>query len=125
MNEQFFESALRNQFFESALRRDGFAVSRRVLRPGTVVDEHAESFDMRALVVDGEVTLTFDGCDYAYRTGDVFVMPAGVRHVQTVGADGVDYVVGRRDADVPAGDDAGDAAQVTPPRIDPVTDRHV
>jgi quercetin dioxygenase-like cupin family protein len=125
MSEDFFESALRHQFFESALRRDGFAVSRRVLRPGTVVAEHAESFDMRALVVDGEVTLSFDGCDYAYRTGDVFVMPAGVRHAQTVGADGVDYVVGRRDVDAGTEDESVDPAQMTPPRIDPVTDRHV
>ncbi len=118
MNEPFFESALRLQFFETALRRDGFAVGRRVLRPGTIVAEHAESFDMRALVVEGEVTLTFDGCDYAYRAGDVFVMPAGVRHAQTVGADGVDYVMGQREVDSTVKDDAGNGEHVAPRPVD-------
>ena len=92
------EAAMKDHYFESALRRDGFAVDRKMLPPGTVVPEHAHPFDVRALVLNGEITLTFDGIDQAYREGDIFVMPAGHRHAEAVGESGVDYLVGRRDA---------------------------
>ena len=116
---------MKEQYFESVLRRDGFAVDRRVLPAGTFVAEHAEPIDVRALVMEGEMTLTFDGCDYACREGDIFVLPAGIMHSQTVGADGVDYVVCRRNADASAADDADNGAQVIPRRTTPVTDTHV
>ena len=56
-------------------------------------------FDVRALVLNGEITLTVEGIDYAYREGDIFVMPAGHVHAEAIGPDGVDYLVGRRTAD--------------------------
>ena len=104
---------MKDVYFESALRRDGFAVDRRVLPPGTVVGEHAEAFDVRALVMNGEITLTFDGQEHAYREGDIFIMPAGRAHMETVGAAGVEYVVGHRramEAGAETGDEPSDAA---------------
>src|SRR5581483_7018950 len=92
---------MQDEHFRSALRRDGFdEIDRRKLEPGTVVAEHAHPFDVRALVVDGEITLTIEGVDYAYREGDIFVVPAGHRHAEAVGPAGVDYLVGRRHAAV-------------------------
>ena len=89
-----------NEDFESALRRDGFDDVRRSQLPaGTIVAEHAHPFDVRALVLNGEITLTVEGVDYPYREGDIFVMPAGHRHAEAIGPDGVDYLVGRRTAD--------------------------
>ena len=87
---------MKDEHFEFALRRDGFDVQRNTVAPGTVVVEHAHPFDVRALVLDGEITLTLEGVDYAYREGDIFVLPAGHRHAETVGPAGVDYLVGRR-----------------------------
>ncbi|HXU66564.1 MAG TPA: cupin domain-containing protein, partial [Casimicrobiaceae bacterium] len=58
--------------------------------------EHAHPFDVRALVLNGEITLTVEGVQYAYREGDIFVLPAGHRHAEAVGPAGVDYLVGRR-----------------------------
>ena len=87
---------MKDEHFEFALRRDGFDVQRNTVPPGTVVGEHAHPFDVRALVLDGEITLTLEGVDYAYREGDIFVLPAGHRHAETVGPAGVDYLVGRR-----------------------------
>ena len=55
--------------------------------------------DVRALVLNGEITLTVEGVEYAYREGDLFVLPAGHRHAETVGPAGVDYLVGRRHLD--------------------------
>jgi quercetin dioxygenase-like cupin family protein len=87
-----------SEWFEVALRRDGFDVHRRVLPPRTVVGEHAHPYDVRALVLDGEIRLIVDGDEYAYREGDIFVMPAGHRHAEAVGPAGVQYLVGRRNA---------------------------
>ena len=88
---------MKDEHFEFALRRDGFdEIERKNLPAGTLVPEHAHSFDVRALVLDGEIRLTVEGDEYAYREGDIFVMPAGHRHAEAVGPDGVDYLVGRR-----------------------------
>ena len=88
-----------HEHFETALRRDGFDEVARVSYPaGTVNAEHAHPYDVRALVLDGEITLTLEDVDYAYREGDIFVLPAGHRHAETVGPDGVAYLVGRRHA---------------------------
>jgi quercetin dioxygenase-like cupin family protein len=87
---------LQHETFETALRRDGFDIGRQVLPAGSAVGEHAHPFDVRALVLSGEITLTFAGENYAFRAGDIFVMPAGQRHAETVGAEGVNYLVGRR-----------------------------
>jgi len=87
---------MKDEQFESALRRDGFDVERRSMPPLTVVAEHAHPFDVRALVLNGEITLTVEGVEYAYREGDIFVLPAGHRHAESVGPAGVDYLVGRR-----------------------------
>jgi uncharacterized cupin superfamily protein len=91
--------AMKDEHFETALRRDGFDdVQRRRVAPGTRVPEHAHPFDVRALVLDGEITLTVDGEDQVYREGDIFVLPAGHRHGESVGAAGVQYLFGCRHA---------------------------
>ena len=87
---------MKDQQFETALRREGFEVERRTLSPLTLVGEHAHPYDVRALVLNGEITLTVEGVEYAYREGDLFVLPAGHRHAEAVGPAGVDYLVGRR-----------------------------
>jgi uncharacterized cupin superfamily protein len=87
--------------FESVLRRDGFDdIQRKSLPGGILVAEHAHPFDVRALVLDGEITLTIEGIAHAFREGDIFVMPAGHRHAESIGPAGVDYLVGRRHARV-------------------------
>ncbi|MDQ2916800.1 MAG: cupin domain-containing protein [Casimicrobiaceae bacterium] len=92
---------MKDAHFEFALRRDGFDVHRNTMPPGAMVGEHAHPFDVRALVLNGEITLTVEGVEYAYREGDIFVLPAGHRHAEAVGPAGVDYLVGRRP--LPAG----------------------
>jgi quercetin dioxygenase-like cupin family protein len=87
---------LKEAHFEFALRRDGFTVERKTLEPNASTSAHAHPFDVRALVLNGEITLAVEGIDYAYRAGDIFVMPAGHLHAETAGPDGVEYLVGRR-----------------------------
>ena len=83
--------------FEAGLRSDGFdEIFNREYPPGFQATDHTHGFDVRALVLGGEITLKVDGVTRAYRTGDVFVMEAGCVHAEAVGPEGVTYLVGRR-----------------------------
>ena len=68
------------------------------LAPSWHNDEHSHPFDVLALVLDGEITLTVDGKARRYRAGDEFSMKAGCKHVEDAGPKGVRYLVGRRPA---------------------------
>ena len=83
--------------FQSALLTDGFAdVDTRSLPPAQVNPLHSHPFAVRALVLEGEITLTVAGEARVYRGGDVFTMAAGCEHAEQVGPSGVSYLVGRR-----------------------------
>ncbi len=89
--------AIPTETFAAALRTDGFGDGEtKALTPGRMVPEHQHPFDVRALVLAGEITLTVEGRATAYRAGEVFTMAGGCRHAETVGAEGVEYLVGRR-----------------------------
>lgn len=85
--------------FEAGLRAEGYGeVQTKQIAASTHNGEHDHPFDVRALVLEGEITLTAEGAARAYRQGDVFTMAAGCRHVEDIGAEGVRYIVGRRRA---------------------------
>ncbi len=83
--------------FKTALLADGFAdVDTRSLPPSQVNPPHSHPFAVRALILEGEITLTVAGEARLYRGGDVFTMAAGCEHAEQVGAAGVSYMVGRK-----------------------------
>lgn len=83
--------------FEAGLARDGYEnAGLKELEPGCHNDAHAHDFAVRALVVEGDITLEFDGRTETYRAGDVLTMAAGCPHVEDVGSDGLKFVVGRK-----------------------------
>ncbi|MES2710624.1 MAG: cupin domain-containing protein [Pseudomonadota bacterium] len=84
--------------FEAALLRDGFTPAIRAIEPGTATPEHTHPFDVRGMVLEGEITLTTAGGTRTYRPGEVFAMPAGHPHRETIGAAGVRNLVGRLNA---------------------------
>lgn len=85
--------------FEAELHRDGFdEIYNREYPAGFQASDHTHTFDVRALVLGGEIRLKVNGEEKAYRTGDVFVMDAGCLHAEAVGPQGVSYLVGRRHA---------------------------
>src|SRR4029078_10499881 len=65
------------------------------LPPGPRADSHAHDFRVRALVLAGEITLTWNGTSRSFRAGEEFTMDAGGAHTEEGGADGVRYLVGR------------------------------
>jgi quercetin dioxygenase-like cupin family protein len=83
--------------FEQHLRAEGFPEIRTNQMPaGCHNDEHVHEWDVLALVLEGDITLTVDGQARTYKAGDQFSMEAGCRHVEDVGPQGVKYLVGRR-----------------------------
>ena len=82
--------------FEQALRAEGYdEVLTRVWEAGQVVPEHTHPFDVRALVLDGEITLTWNGQSRLYRSGDIFVLAAHTPHAEAYGPTGARFLAGR------------------------------
>ena len=74
----------------------GYEVAMSKATPNKITSPHAHEYDVRALVMSGELTLTTDGTSRTYRTGDIFEMPAGCEHSEQHGPAGSESLVGRR-----------------------------
>lgn len=82
--------------FEAALVAEGFEVATKSVPAGTDNSDHSHDFEVRALVTAGRIALTVEGRETSYEPGQVFTMAKGCRHRETVGPEGVTFVVGRR-----------------------------
>ena len=83
--------------FEVGLVEDGYRdIETKALRSDYRAREHSHDFDVRAMVLAGEITLTWNGATRSFATGDVFTMDAGCPHAEAAGPEGVRYLVGRR-----------------------------
>lgn len=83
--------------FEAELKRDGYNdTGENEMAAGESRAEHTHHFDVSALVLAGEITLTCAGAKRTYGKGESFAMKAGTTHAEDVGPEGVRYLVGRR-----------------------------
>ena len=83
--------------FEARLRAEGYPEIRTNELPANRHNpEHSHPFDVLALVLEGDITLTVGGAARVYRAGDEFAMKAGCLHIEDAGVQGVKYLVGRR-----------------------------
>jgi len=83
--------------FEAQLAADGYtdvAVRDRAARDASA--EHAHDYAVRAMVLEGEITLTIAGGARRYGPGEVFEMARSCPHAETIGAEGVRFVYGLR-----------------------------
>ena len=84
--------------FEAEAKALGFpVVLERRWSPGAVAEEHGHAFDVRALVVQGELWLTVGGATRHLRSGDPFELARDVPHAERYGPEGATYWVGRRE----------------------------
>lgn len=88
MNRESFSQSLQEQKFNEVLEKS--------LGAGEYNAAHAHPFDVRALVTQGDINLMVGGVTTRYSAGEIFSMVAGCTHEESVGADGVTYLVGRR-----------------------------
>jgi len=83
--------------FEARLKSEGYTEIRtNSLEPKRHNPEHSHTWDVLALVLDGDITLTIDGKPTNYASGQQFTMQAGCLHTEDAGLQGVRYLVGRR-----------------------------
>ncbi|MFN7855338.1 MAG: cupin domain-containing protein [Acidovorax sp.] len=83
--------------FAQALQSDGFDPAVTVTRePGGGLDEHTHPYEVRALILAGDIGIAVAGEERVYRPGDVFHLPAHTPHREWYGAEGVQYLAGRR-----------------------------
>ena len=83
--------------FEADLRAKDFGeIETKKLAAGTHNAEHAHPFEVRALVLDGQISLMVSNVARTYMMGDVFTMAEGCRHIEEIGPEGVSYLVGRK-----------------------------
>ena len=86
---------LTREAFESDLRREGFEIVHGGQKADFAEDMHAHDFDVRIMVLGGEITVTRDGKPDLFRAGDHCEIPAGCQHTTQVGPEGVAYIVGK------------------------------
>lgn len=83
--------------FESNALAQGFdQVVERTWPPGQVVDTHTHPFDVQALVVQGQFTLTYEGKTLNLKAGQTFTLARGIPHEERYGPQGATYWVARR-----------------------------
>lgn len=82
--------------FEAELKRAGYEILTSTTHGVKVNPEHSHPFDIRAMVLQGALTLTRDGKVQTYRSGETFSMPRGCRHSESYGPEGAVTLLGRK-----------------------------
>ena len=83
--------------FKKRLAREGFGeASLLEWEAGTVNESHSHDFTASALVISGAITVTTDDGATTCKAGDSFTLAAGIAHTETVGGDGVRFLVARK-----------------------------
>lgn len=85
--------------FERQMSEDGF--SKPIpgqYEPHRFNDSHTHPFEVRGLIVSGEMAITpVGGTGKHYRVGEIFVMPLAAQHQEQVGPEGCAYLWGKRE----------------------------
>lgn len=84
--------------FEQLLAAEGFSAPViGCYEPSRFNAPHAHPFEVRGLVLSGEMTITPVGGDAVlYRRGEIFRMPLRGQHTEQVGDEGCAYLYGMR-----------------------------
>ncbi len=86
---------LSREAFESDLRREGFEVINGGQKPNHSEEPHAHGFDVRIMVLSGEITVMRNGGSETFHAGDHCEILGDCQHCTQVGPEGVAYIVGK------------------------------
>lgn len=83
--------------FLQLLRRDGFPEPVEVQQvPNGQIGVHEHPFEVRALVVEGDITIVIDGLSKNYKAGEIFHLELKQPHAESYGSEGVKYLASRK-----------------------------
>jgi len=83
--------------FKAGLNRDGYTdISTKSMEADLFIDTHTHPFDVRAVVLEGEVTLNCDGEIKHLKAGDTLELARDIPHTEQYGPNGYTFLVGRR-----------------------------
>ena len=84
------------QVFETELKRDGYDEIVTGTTQGPKHNaEHSHPYDVKAMVMEGAITLAWEGKTQTFRPGEVFTMARGCPHTENFGPEGAVTLVGR------------------------------
>jgi hypothetical protein len=86
------------EIFKLALLEKGLPEPILIERKAGQMGEHSHPFEANALILDGNITLTIDGFSIQYNPGDVFHLLPHIKHSESYGPQGVQYLVSRKEA---------------------------
>ena len=84
------------QAFEAELKRDGYDVMTNTTPGPKVNAEHSHPFDVKAMVLQGAMSLTRDGKTETHKAGETFAVPRGCTHFESYGEGPTVTLVGRK-----------------------------
>ena len=85
------------QAFETELKREGYDEILTGTTQGPKHNaEHSHPYDVKAMVIDGAITLAWEGQTRTFRPGEIFTMARGCQHTETFGPEGAVTLVGRK-----------------------------
>jgi hypothetical protein len=88
---------MNSEQFLQLLRQDGFPEPVEVQQcPNGRLGIHEHPFEVRALVVEGNITIVTNGLSQNYSTGDIFQLELMQPHAESYGPQGVKYLASRK-----------------------------
>ena len=88
---------MNSEQFLQLLRRDGFPEPVEVQQvPNGQIGVHEHPFEVKALVVEGDITIVIDGLSKNYKAGDIFHLEFKQPHAESYGHEGVKYLASRK-----------------------------
>jgi quercetin dioxygenase-like cupin family protein len=83
--------------FEAQLKADGFSeIETQSLEPRPGKGRHRHLFSIRGLVLSGTFVVTTDAEPVTHGAGQVFAVPEGQLHDESIGPEGARILVGRK-----------------------------
>lgn len=88
---------MNSEQFLQLLRRDGFPEPVEVQQvPNGQIGVHEHPFEVKALVVEGDITIVIDGLSKNYKAGEMFHLELKHPHAESYGSEGVKYLASRK-----------------------------
>ena len=88
---------MNSEQFLQLLYRDGFPEPVEVQQvPNGQLGVHEHPFEVKALVVEGDITIVIDGLSRNFKAGEIFHLELKQPHAESYGSEGVKYLASRK-----------------------------